>query len=345
MWVIQNYTPFAVAGGFVYDREGRLQWVVAVRATLEFSESGQLTRSAFQAPVSRVAAFHGPAATSSLLHDAELLLPKRFTDVILDAQAWAPGQRPVAELDVGFELGRIRKRLRVYGERTWVRHATQGIVPGTPKPFVTSPIKYEHAFGGQDKSGRSFLHNPVGRGYALSPEDLLHSLAPNIEDPSAPTMAARPPARAAGFGAVAAHWAERTRFAGTYDERWQRERAPLWPDDLDERFFQSAPSDQQVPGRLSGGEECLLLHLTRAGQARFRIPRIAIRVSTQFKQGVEHSDARLNTVFIQSQTQQLTIGWSAAHPCQDREHLLELSRVTWEGEKTWAEPQRQTSII
>lgn len=345
MWVVHNYTPFATAGGFVHDRSGQLHWVVGVRATLEFSESGELIRSATQIPVSRVPVFQGPTTTSSLLHDADLMLPKRSTDVILDAHACAPSHRPVTELEVGFELGNLRKRLRVYGERRWMRHATQGVVPSSPKPFVNSQISYEHAFGGADKSGSYFAPNPIGRGYARTPDELLHVVAPHIEDPAQPLTAARPPTRSIGFGAIAAHWEERVRFSGTYDARWQRERAPIWPQDLDERFFQSAPSDQQVLGRLRGNEECVLLRLTHSGIARFRIPRISVRVSTQFRDGLEQSEAVLQTVLIQSESQRLTLVWNAAHPCQEREHLLEHSRVTWEGEKSWAEPQQRTSTI
>jgi hypothetical protein len=342
MWVVHNHTPFATAGSFVCDKNGYMHWVVAVRATLEFADSGRLVRAAEQLPVSRTPVFRGPATTSSLIHDNDLVLPKTATDVIVDAHAWAPAQRPVTMLDVGFELGPIRKQLRVHGPRSWIHSATQDITPGTPQTFVTSPIGYECAFGGADKSGGHFAPNPAGRGYALSPTELLHTLAPSIEDLAEPLMAKRRPSRAAGFGAIAAHWSPRSAFAGTYDARWQRERAPLWPQDLDERFFQSAPVDQQVPGQLRGGEECVLVHLTKSGSARFRLPKIRIEVVTQFKDASERSEATLQTVLIQPEASRLTLVWSAAHVSQDREHRLEHSRVTWEGEKTWAEPQQRT---
>ena len=93
-----------------------------------------------------------------------------------------------------------------------------------------------------------------------------------------------------------------------------------------------------MSGLLRGGEECVLLRLTRNGEARFRLPRITIRVLTHFKDRIEQNEATLQTVCIQSEVQRLTLVWSASQVCQEREHLLEQSRVTWEGEKTWAEP-------
>jgi len=38
-----------------------------------------------------------------------------------------------------------------------------------------------------------------------------------------------------------------SQYSGTYDEAWQRDMAPLLPEDFDEQFFQRAPPDQQIP--------------------------------------------------------------------------------------------------
>jgi hypothetical protein len=344
MWVTKNHTPFAVAGAFACDVAGRKQWLVAIRATFEIEAGGQLVRAAEQLPVARAPKFRSEPATSSLVHDADLVFGKRATDIILNAQAWAPGGRPTHVLDVGFELGRIRKSLRVYGERVWTRVAG-GLMPSRPSPFVSIPIHYERAFGGADPRGQGhFAVNPVGRGYAFEPAALVDKLVPNIEDPREPLD--RPEARprkAAGFGAIAGHWPQRARYAGTYDERWQRERAPLWPEDYDTRFAQAAPEDQQVEGFLRGGELCTLHNLSRAGTLRFALPTPQLRVITQFADGEIDRDAVLHTVFIEPDENRLTLVWCSAIECHDREHLLERSLILAEGKRTWAERRRSTS--
>src|SRR4029079_3507430 len=56
------------------------------------------------------------------------------------------------------------------------------------------------------------------------------------------------PIRAAegGWAAIPAHWSQRARFAGTYDDAWRESRWPLPPEDFDPRFFNVAPIDQQL---------------------------------------------------------------------------------------------------
>ena len=44
-----------------------------------------------------------------------------------------------------------------------------------------------------------------------------------------------------GFGPIGPDWEPRQRHAGTYDERWKRERAPVLPADFDPRHNCVAP--------------------------------------------------------------------------------------------------------
>lgn len=344
MWVTKNHTPFAVAGAFACDVVGRKHWLVSVRATFAIEAGGQLVRAAEQLPVARAPRYRGEPATSSLVYDSDLAFGKRATDVILDARAWAPAGRPADMVEVGLELGRIRKALRVYGDRVWMR-AVGGLMPGRPKPFLSMPIHYERAYGGADPRGQGyFALNPVGRGYAFEVAALLDQLVHNVEDPREPID--RPetrPRKAAGFGAIAGHWPQRARYAGTYDAKWQRERAPLWPEDYDTRFVQSAPDDQQVEGFLQGGELCTLRNLSQAGTLRFALPACRVRVIAQFADGEIDRDAVLHTVFIEPDENRLTLVWGCAIECHDREHLLERSLILAEGQRTWVERRRSTS--
>ena len=55
------------------------------------------------------------------------------------------------------------------------------------------------------------------------------------------------PHRPAGMGAIPRHWAPRIALGGTYDDNWVNTRWPLLPRDFDERFWNCAPQDQQLP--------------------------------------------------------------------------------------------------
>ena len=49
------------------------------------------------------------------------------------------------------------------------------------------------------------------------------------------------------LGPLGRGWAQRACHAGTYDERWLKDDFPFLPKDFDERYYQAAPEDQQIP--------------------------------------------------------------------------------------------------
>jgi hypothetical protein len=95
---------------------------------------------------------------------------------------------------------------------------------------------------------------------------------PQLEHPDALIRAPddRPPP--VGFGPIGRHWQPRLGYAGSYDERWCKERAPLLPTDFDERFHQAAPPDQILAGYLQGGEAVEVVGCTAGGPLRFAMP-------------------------------------------------------------------------
>jgi hypothetical protein len=52
--------------------------------------------------------------------------------------------------------------------------------------------------------------------------------------------------RPAGFGAIGRAWTPRLQRAGTYDDRWLRDRWPGLPGDFDFGYWNGAPVDQQI---------------------------------------------------------------------------------------------------
>ncbi|MCP3973237.1 MAG: DUF2169 domain-containing protein, partial [bacterium] len=135
----------------------------------------------------------------------------------------------------------------------------------------------------------------------------------------------RPPP--AGFGPIAGHWSPRVELAGTYDEKWERERQPLLAEDFDERFHQSAPADQQVPGFLRGGEEVTLHHLTPSGILRFRLPRVTLGIVTAFDDGEQRRHrACIHTVAFEPDVPRVILVWHTHLPCHHK--VLKLQTTT-----------------
>src|SRR5262245_24217168 len=146
MWQVDNRTPFATERGWVRDRNGAEIWLVALKCTFDIRPDGSLVVSEEQPPVLRVPEHHGEPGKSSIRYEADLILTKKTTDIIVVGHAHAPGGRPITEMEVGFRLGPVQKMLQVTGDRAW------GVTGrSSPEPFVKMPLVYERAFGGVDK--------------------------------------------------------------------------------------------------------------------------------------------------------------------------------------------------
>jgi hypothetical protein len=325
MWQVDNRTPFAVERGWVRDRDGAEIWLVAAKCTFDIKPDGSTEVAAAQPPVLRAPEYYGEPGRSSLKYEADLVLTKRTTDVIVVGQAYAPGGRPVTELEVGFRVGPIQKLLRVFGDRRW---STFGC--SSPEPFVTMPIVYERAFGGVDQRSdhpeRDWeWRNPLGTGFAITRDNATGVALPNIEYPNELVSSWKDRPRPAGFGALGCHWQPRAGFAGTYDEQWLRDRQPLLPVDFDDRFFQYAPPDQQPSAFLRGGEPVVIVGLTAAGDLRFLLPRVELRFVTRFYDGTRqvHGDPALHSVILEPDYPRVSVVWHSALPCHFKVQKLE----------------------
>jgi hypothetical protein len=330
MWQIDNRTPFAAERGWVRDRNGAEVWLVAVKCTFDIKPDGSTEISLDQPPVLRVPEYNGEPGMSSLKYEADLVMTKTTTDVIVVGHAYAPEGQPVTHLDVGFRVGPVQKVLRVSGDRSW-----GGLGPSSPKPFVKMPLVYERAFGGVDRRSQYperdwDWRNPVGTGFAVARDNLSGMLLPNIEYPNELIGSWKDRPRPAGFGPIGGHWRPRAGFAGTYDDKWMKERQPLLPSDFDDRFFQAAPLDQQTPMFLRGGEPVLLHRLTPEGDLRFLLPKIFLGFETHFYNGSReiHRERKLHSVIVEADYPRVSLVWHTALPCHFKVHQLERTIVT-----------------
>jgi hypothetical protein len=340
MWQVDNRTPFAAERGWVRDRDGAEVWLVVVKATFAIRPDGTTEVAKEQPPVLRLPEHYGEPGKSSVKYDADLVLKKKTTDVIVVGHAHAPQGRPATQVDVGFRVGPVQKVLRVFGDRTW-----GALGASTPQRFEKSPIVYERAYGGVDPKSKTpdkdwDWRNPVGTGFVVSGGHADGLRLPNIEEPKNLIGSRRDRPAPAGFGAIASHWQPRVGFAGTYDDHWMKTRQPLLAEDMDDRWFQSAPLDQQMPDFLVGGESVALMNLSpKAAALRFKLPRIHLGFETCLYGGApeRHKVRRLHTVILEPDFPRVSLVWHSALPCHFKVTKLDRTIITL---KETLNPQR-----
>lgn len=157
----RNLTPFAAMQYAMLDVNDVEKHVVVMKVGYQLQLSG---KGVYQARVREDDAvplciedeFFGKNNASSGRNESDLAPYKPACDVIITATAWAPGGQPCTEMPVRVEIkgadGSIllAKHLRVSGERNFEQHAvTQQWSMSEPKPFLSYPIRWEGAFGGE----------------------------------------------------------------------------------------------------------------------------------------------------------------------------------------------------
>lgn len=306
MWALSNRTAYAADRNWARDKNGNHHWIVAVKVTFDVAPNGALKLADEQIPPLIAPEFHGDPAVTSLKYESDLLAVKPGTDVLLNAQAYAPKGRPVSSVGVFLRVEHISKQLVVYGERLYSQGVT-GLTTSAPQAFASCPILYEYAFGGSDLRDpnparqRTDVRNPVGRGVVSNASSLVHQRAHRIEYTKGDPTRTGP----AGFGPLASHWSPRIELAGTYGDAWAKNKKPLLPDDYDPRHALCAPADQRVEPWLRGGELVELVNLNADGAMRFELPRLFFTYTTRFGSRREEHRGHLATVIIEPDERRL----------------------------------------
>jgi hypothetical protein len=240
---------------------------------------------------------------------------------------------------VALQVGPLRKGVRVRGDRVFYQ-ALGTIHMTEPSPFEKIPLRWERAFGGWDRSSadprRHQLEprNPVGVGFRASgavfqPE----SRAPNLEDPAEPFKGWGHRSRPAGFGFVNPSWEPRAALSGTFDDKWQAERAPLLPTDFDRRFMNAASPGLVAAGYLRGNEPVVVSGASPDGHLRFELPglvqpRIAVERAGQADAEVV---LNLDTVIVDTDVMRVFLLWRG-NMVLEREPLeVQSMRIVWPG--------------
>lgn len=207
----------------------------------------------------------------SVRYPGQLSHNKPGTDIIVNAQAVAPGEKPVAALQTGVQVGQMRSSVVVFGDRVW-----QNGQISQPSAFTTFPIRWEYAFGGQSQSDANPAineHNPLGIGWTHPDHPLTDGTRlPNIERPDQLIRNPRDNPAPAGYGSLGAESPLRNCYAGTYDDHWKKTRCPFAPDDFDPAFFYTATPELRSTGFLAGTEPVRLIHLSSVSDLVFQLP-------------------------------------------------------------------------
>lgn len=319
MSTLVNLTPFAATCLPSMSREDEALTLVVVSGRFVLPPAGPTTPgrptiAATQGDVPLADEYTaGPG--SSLRREGQSAYTRPGTDIHLLGHAWAPGGRPVTRSDVGLHVGPCRRHAVILGDRTWT--AGIGVAPGRPQPFTRIPLVYERCFGGDPERATGSValaaeHNPVGRGLHASEREAIGQPLPNIEDPrdllDSPARHPRP----CGFGPVARHWRPRRGFAGTYDQAWLDARIPLWPSDVDERFFHAAPPELQASQHLVGGELVRIFGMHPDGPHTLRLPRYRLRARFERGRSTARKPLVLDAVEFDTDLGALTMTWRVA---------------------------------
>jgi hypothetical protein len=325
--IVENCTPFAFETLFLVDEEFRPVAVPVVKATLTVQADGRCLIAEQQVPLTLAGELWGDdPECSSYKYEPEVAFTKATTDVVMIGHAYAPGP-DTREMKVAFRLGPVGKEVLVCGERLWFKAMGFVSMSGAAR-FEKMPLTYERAFGGWDRDHpdrRKHSHeprNPVGTGYRDHGGFVEGIRLPNLEDPRNRIKSFGDKPGPAGFGFVSPHWQPRATLAGTFDEAWQKSRAPLLPKDFDRRHLNAASAGLVTPGYLRGDEQGVVIGAVPEGRMAFVLPGLPPpAVQVRMADGAPLAPTmNLDTVIVEPDQRRILLLWRGHVPLRVGPH-------------------------
>lgn len=334
MWEVVNRTPFAAQGYFVRDKIGVEHWCLAIRAGFDVRLDGLVDISADQKPV-RLAPVYTDGTTDELTEETDFVPFRPRADILVAGTATAIDGRTFTSQPVGINVGSLNKSALAVCPRRIARRAGRwDIIDQAATASV--PLSWRHSLGGTDPFAPDDAStvceaNPVGKGWSLhlgNAPDGAEIDIPQIENPNTPFHPDRTMPEPVGFGPIQPAWSPRVAHAGTYDDDWLKQRAPLPPLDFSEAFHQAAPTDQIYPGELRGGEPVSVEGLHPDGPYAFRLPQSILEARTWIGwRSVTHR-FRIVSITVDATARRLDMTWNTCIPCPEGDHLVDRSLVT-----------------
>ena len=330
------------------EKSGRELLVVVIKGTFALPLPGQpVGLLDEQLPLVMADTFSGAPGFSAPLQEIDFAPRKHFCDVLLQGSACAPAGRQVTRARVSLRVGPMHKACDVVGPRFWNAGVAR-IVPTAPQYFTRLPVSYDTAFGGADRHSPdesehdAYLPNPVGRGWHkhLKAAWVDNQPLPYTEEIGHPVTHPSDACRPMAFGPLARGWPQRAKYAGTYDQHWLDEHFPFLPPDFDERYYQAAPEDQQMPIPKSP-LEVELNGFTPDGPRQFVLPYFEAPVHVFPKKG-EREDyiANLDTIVFEPDAGRFTMSWRVTRPLKKSMHEIAQVLVGRKGKEWWQQREK-----
>lgn len=341
-----NATRMVAGYNMGLEPSGRELLVVVIKGTFVLPKNGEAFRlHDEQQPLIMADTFTGEPGFSAPVYEIDFAPRKPACDVLLVGHARAPEGRQVTRMRVGLRVGTKEKTFDVVGDRVW-QAGLAGIRASAPQPFTTMPISYDVAFGGADRNSEdeaehdAYLPNPVGRGWHkhLKNAWVDGKPLPNTEEIGKAVGFPSDKHKPKALGPLGRGWPQRARYAGTYDQQWLDDVFPFLPKDFDERFYQAAPEDQQVP-LTQGPMEVELSGFTADGERRFLLPHFEAPLHVFRKKCGRREDykAKLDTVVFEPDAERFTITWRFARSLALSMHEVAQVLVGKKGKEWWQE--------
>jgi hypothetical protein len=341
--VLDNFTPFGAAATFAYETDDTQMMVLAVGGSFQMPPAGRihdrpLTLAGVQPPPPMADLHFDNPATSTLRMPSQGTPLRPSPEIYLQGSAWAPRGHAVTRVQTWVRVGSCRKDVHVVGDRCWT-HGLIGLRASAPALFTNMPLVYERVFGGTVRTSSNNIlmqepRNPIGRGLYASAKDALDQPLHNIEKPGESISDWSDHMTPWGYGPVPGAWQPRLAFAGTYNTEWAQTRLPLWPKDVDRRFFNAASPGLVFDGPLSAGEQVVLQGFDPDGYIAFTLPQLHVVVKSYFGDRVERSLMTLGSVSFDVDSHLVTFFWHHAVPVGQgrRAHLGSAVRLfeSWE---------------
>jgi hypothetical protein len=329
------------------DSHGQDIFAFLVKRSYRFDAQGECHRITPDEPFVDVDSYWGEPGASSPRSEADIAPYKPATDIVVIGKVHSPQGAPVACTEASIEVGDARKTIVVFGDRVAMLQGN-GKTPrySEPAAFTELPLLYERAYGGTDTTGElefAYPRNPVGCGLVLRDQAGRMVQMPNFEDPDDLLTPERlilgdvkrwnRQPLPQGLGWFSKTWYPRMSFVGVIpgfvdaDEIMPEEALGLVPRNqialgrqfrlpsFDVRFNNGASPGLALP-LLAGTEAVRLLHLSKDGDVRFRLPGDRPTIVADIGEGESAPEAVLHSVVIEPDHRRVDLVWrsSVAYP-------------------------------
>jgi hypothetical protein len=237
--------------------------------------------------------------------DHDLSPPKPAFDVLIAGHVTAPPNHSGPSVRAEVRIGRHKATVEAHVPRYW----KSGLLGYSSAPLAENARRIPITYAVADWSA----------GFPLERGNDKIQLLPWLKQPGASSSRTRHASHPAGFGFWPENAAHRHCHAGTYDDRWRRERMPDLPQDFDARFYNTAHPDLQLPNAPSPDTAIRLVHLAAVPVLSTRMPDLPLAVQTTTASGSVQPAVAMkpDTLIIEPDQNRMSVVFRALLPTAD----------------------------